>query len=174
VLSFDRDKIKSIEVTRKDGAGFTLLRGDDGAWSLDKPPGPVASATIAQYAGDLSTLKGHAIAADGATELAAWGLEPPAMSMKITAADGADLGTVLFGQHEVDGKREYAATRAGSGTVLLLRDFSYTRLDKQPADFLEKTPGAAGAAPAGGAITAPDLGDEDEVEVEEEADIEIE
>lgn len=143
VLAFDKDAAWSIVVTRNDGAGFTLLRAADGNWTLEKSDGPVAQSVLTQFVNDLASLKGHAIAADGVTDLASWGLAPPAMTMKVSGADGNEIGTVLLGQGDADGERQYVATRAGSGTVFLVRDFSFTRLDKAAGDFREKTPGPA-------------------------------
>jgi len=146
LLRFEREAAKSIVVTRKDGAGFTLTRADDGNWSLDKGDGPVAQSVLAQFFNDVATLKGYEIVADGVTDLAPWGLEPPAMAIAVRGADGADLGTMLLGQRDADGEREYVASHAGSGTVMKVRDFAYTRLDKPAGDLREKPPAAAAPA----------------------------
>lgn len=161
VLAFDKDKAKSLEVTRKDGSSYTLERGADGKWKVAKGGDAGAPATVAAYVNDVATLKGAEIAADGVTDLAAFGLDPAAVRVKVIGADGAEVGTMLLGQREVDGKKQYTATKIGSGTVLVVRDYHYTRLDKAAADFKENAqPPAAGVAiPPGGQMQMPpDMG----------------
>jgi hypothetical protein len=159
VLAFDKDKVKAIEVGRRDGTGYTLSRADDGQWKLEKAEAPVAQNALTQLVNDAAALKGHAIAADGVSDLGAYGLEPAAITMRVVGADGAEVGTILLGQREVEGKREYTAGRRGSDTVLLLRDYNYTRLDKSVSDLLAKpTPAPGGTAPVPPPV---DLGDDE-------------
>lgn len=161
VLAFDKDKAKSLEVTRQDGSSYMLGRGDDGKWKVEKGETPGAPATVAAYVNDVATLKGYEIAADGVADLAAFGLEPPAVRIKVIGPDGAEVGTMLLGQREVDGKKQYTAAKAGSGTVLLVRDYHYARLDKAATDLKENAqPPAPGVAiPPGGQMQMPpDMG----------------
>jgi len=166
IVAFDKDKVKAIEVTRKDGSGFTLTRGGDGKWSLEKAEGPQSEAMLVGYANDLAVLKGYAIAADGAADLAAFGLEPASARIKVIGPDGAEVGTALLGQREVDGKKEYTAARADGNTVFLVRDYQYTRLDRPASDFGERAAAAAGAPQQ----VPPGMGAADEMDFDDSGD----
>lgn len=157
VVAFDKDTAKSLEVSRQDGSSYTLARGEDGKWKVEKGDGPGSPASVGAFVNDVATLKGYEIAGDGVADLAAFGLEPAAVRIKVVGPDGAEVGTVLLGQREVDGKKQYTATRAGSGTVVVVRDYNYTRLDKGAADFKESAqpPAPAVAIPPGGQMQMP-------------------
>lgn len=149
VLAFDRDKITEVQLTRKDGAAVKLVRGDDKQWRTEGVEGKPAATTISQYIGDLHDLKGYEIAADHVADLAPYGLDQPLLKIAVVGEDHKPVGTVLLGSREKDGKKEYTATTEGGTTVFLVRDYSFTRLNKQPQDFLEKptpTMGPKGAS----------------------------
>lgn len=146
VLALDKEKIKSIEVTRRDAPPYTIARGADGKWTLEPAEKPAAQNPLTAFVNDVAGLKGYAIAADEVTDLGAYGLDPPAVKLKVTGTDGAEIGTILLAIRPGDGKREYYALRAGGRTVLTVRDTQYVRLDKGPSDFAEK-PAAVPPAP---------------------------
>ena len=152
VLAFDRDKIIAVDVTRSDGSTTKLVRGDDKQWRVDGAGDAKSSATaISQYISDLHDLKGYELLADQPTDLAPFGLDHPALKLAVIGEDHKPAGTVWLGSRQNgEGKKEYTAMAEGGPTVFLVRDYSFTRLDKQPQDFLEKptpTPGPKGAAP---------------------------
>src|SRR5262249_10306233 len=113
VLVFDKDKVKAIDVTRKDGTSYTLTRGEDGKWKLEKGEAKVAPNLPSGFVNDLATLKATGIAGDDVTDLAAYGLDPAALRVKVIGADGAEVGTLLLGSRDANGKKEYTAARAG-------------------------------------------------------------
>lgn len=156
VLEFDSAAARELQL-RRGAALLTLRRSDSGSWSSDAgtPRAEAADKLLAA----LSDLKGYEIAADNPDDLAAWGLEPPALVIRVGGEDGADLGSVELGSRRTDGARtEYTARRGGGDTVFLLRDYTYQQLDKQPKDLLTlPTPSSADtAAPAPDGAAAAD------------------
>jgi len=180
VLAFDKAKAGKLVVTRKDGAGFTLVKRD-GAWHLDAPgEGAERAPAITRFIDDVATLKGSEIVEEHATDLGKYGLATPDLIVVVSDESGAKLGTLL-GTRGVAPTEPNApdaksyATAEGSGVVFGMKPFVYDRIDKKAADMREKpaTPGpsgavtpGAGAAPAalddeGGAM-APGAGDADD------------
>jgi Domain of unknown function (DUF4340) len=140
LLAFDREKLAAIEVKRKDGGHVKLVQGADKKWQVDGAQGKPAETTITQYVTDLHDLKGYEIAADQPTDLAQFGLDQPLLALTLFGEENKPVGTVLLGSREKDGKKEYTAMLEGGPTVFLVRDYLFTRLDKQPKDFVEKPP----------------------------------
>lgn len=155
LLTFDRDKAGSLEVRRKDGGRFKLLRGDDKQWRADGVEGKPAATVISQYLGDVHDLKGYEIVTDEPGDLAQYGLDQPLLALTVVGDDGKPVGTVLIAERpSTEGKKEFAAMTEGGHTVFLVRDYLVTRLNKQPQDFVEKpTPTVnAGATPPAAAL----------------------
>jgi hypothetical protein len=151
VFAFDRDKITAVDVARKEGGQFKLVRGDDKQWRVEGVGGgKPAETTISQFIGDLHDLKGYEIAADNPTDLAQFGLDQPLLKATVVGEGDKPVGTVLAGSRQTaDGKKEYTAMIAGGPTVFLVRDYLFTRLDKHPQDFVEKPTPTIGAATPG-------------------------
>lgn len=168
LLAVDKEKATAIEVKRADGTQFKLMKEGDNKWVLEKAEGKLAENAVTQFVNDVAELKGYEVAADDVADLKSFGLDPAAVSMHVGGEGGAEVGTILLGQREREGKKEYTGARAGGTTVFLVRDYLYSRLDKQARDFIEQpTPTAAPVTPG----VAPDLeGDteEDEGEFDEE------
>ena len=168
VLAFDQNSVTAIDLARSDGRRVKLTRGADKRWTAEGLDGPLSDTAITQYLTDLHDLKGHDIAADAPGDLAAFGLAPPQLSATLVGADGKPLGGVLLGTREANGATEYTAMRSGGTTVLLVREYLFTRLNKQPSDFLVQAtplPGAAAESPegeAGEALEGFDLPGDDE------------
>ncbi len=168
VLAFDKAKAGKLVVTRKDGAGFTLVKRD-GAWHLDTPgEGSERAPAITRFIEDVSTLKGSEIVEEHAGDLAKYGLATPDLLIAVSDESGAKIGTLLGsrGATPADpnaGDAKSYVTAEGTGVVYGMKPFVYDRIDKKVADFREKpaTPVPSGAitpAPEGG---APALGGDD-------------
>jgi len=172
VLAFDRDKTTAVELRRPDGAHVKLVHGADKKWSVEGA-GPPKETAISQYLTDLHDLKGHEIVADHPADLAAVGLGQPALTVVVFGEDSKPIGTVLLGARDVEGKKEYVAMAEGGSTVFLVRDYLFTRLDKQPKDFVEMptptvVPGATATAAAANG-NGDEADDEDAFDVDEDA-----
>ena len=139
VVSIPEGKITQVVVTRQGGAGFTLSRGQENAWAIDKKAeGTLKTATLSQFIADLRELRGFEIAADNPEDLSLYGLDDPAVSLVATDETGEKLATVFLGQTTQEETEKHFAMRAGGETVFTLRDYVFSRFDKNPEDFWEK------------------------------------
>ena len=139
VVSIPEGKITQVVVTRQGGAGFTLSRGEENAWEIDKKSeGTLKTATLSQFIADLRELRGFEIAADNPEDLSLYGLDDPAVTLVATDKTGEKLATVFLGWTTQEGTEKHFAMRAGGETVFTLRDYVFSRFDKNPEDFWEK------------------------------------
>jgi hypothetical protein len=130
VLGFSDDRVGRIVLERKEGPGATLVHGQPGGWTVEGEKQSKGGA-IQRFVDDLRELKGSSIAAEPATDLKRFGLDAPDIRLTVIDREQKPLGTVLLTKH--DGK--YYAVREGGPTVFEVRDYMYTRLDKQQRDF---------------------------------------
>jgi len=159
VLAFDQNSVTAVDIVRSDGGRVKLNRGADQRWTAEGLDGTLSDTAVTQYLTDLHDLKGHDIAADAPNDLAAFGLAPPQLTATLLGADSKPLGAVLLGTRDANETTEYTAMRSGGSTVLLIREYLFTRLNKQPSDFVVQTtplPGAAAESPEGEAGEAPE------------------
>src|SRR6266849_174387 len=139
VMRFGQDQAAKIEVKRQDGNGFTLTRGADKKWTIDKThEGTFKEATLGQFVTDLHEARGFAIVADNPSDLGAYGLQNPQVMISVSDDSGAKLASVLISQKaEGDNQKSFVLAEGGK-TVFALRDYVFDRLNKKPADFWEK------------------------------------
>ena len=180
VLAFDKTKAAKLVVTRKDGAGFTLVKRD-GAWHVDAPAseGTERGPAMARFLEDVAGLKGGTILDEHATDLGKYGLAKPDLMIAVNDDSGGSLGTILGTRAAAPEDSHVSAD--GSGVVYGVKSYVYDRIDKKASDFRTPPPSpvpsgaaavatpAAGAGILGGAAApgqpeAPDdadIGDED-------------
>ena len=139
VVNIPEGKITQVVVTREGREGFTLSRGEENTWEIDsKSEGTLKTATLSQFVADLRELRGFEIAADNPEDLSPYGLDKPALTLVATDESGEEITTVFLGQ-TVQGETErHFALQEGGGTVFTLRDYVFSRFDKNPEDFWEK------------------------------------
>lgn len=148
VAQFTAEQAKKVEVKRQDGEGFTLTRGADNKWSIDKTQdGTLREPALSQFVDEVRQLRGFEIAADNPTDLSVYGLDTPFVSVVVSDSEGKKLATVLAGQKSEGTARKTFAMAEGSQTVFGLRDYVFDRLNKKPADFWEKPAEKKEAAP---------------------------
>jgi len=139
VAQFPAEQVKKVEVKRRDGEGFTLTRGADNKWSIDKTQeGTLREPALSQFVDELRQLRGFEIAAENPTDLGAYGLDAPVVSAVVSDGEGKKLATILTGQKGEGESRKTFAMAEGGQTVFGLRDYVFDRLNKKPADFWEK------------------------------------
>ena len=166
VAQFTADQVKKVEVKRQDGEGFTLTRGTDNKWTIDKTQeGTLREPALSQFVDELRQLRGVEIAAENPTDLSAYGLATPYVSAVVLDGEGKKLATVLTGQKGEGENRKTYAMAEGGQTVFGLRDYVFDRLNKKPADFWDK-PEEKNAAPA---LTTPPVPSATEEEAKEPA-----
>lgn len=139
IAQFTQEQAKKVEVKRQDGEGFTLTRGADNKWSIDKTKeGALREPALSQFIADLRELHGFEIAAENPSDLSVYGLDKPTFTITVSDGEGKTLAAVLAGQRaEGDAKKSFAMADSGH-TVFGLRDYVFDRLNKKPTDFWEK------------------------------------
>lgn len=174
VVGFDSARVGRVTVERK-GSGTVTLARKDGAWQVDGVEGKPKEATITRFLDDLKDLRGADIAAEPAANLERYGLDAPDLRIGLVDKEGETMGTVLAAKRE-----KYYVMLEGGATVFEARDYMYTRLDKQPSEFVESASADAGktVTPATGAPPPPfppgdaagdeDLGEDEDLGAEEE------
>ena len=148
VAQFTAEQVKKVEVKRQDGENFVLTRSAENKWSIDKTQeGTLREPALSQFVDELRQLRGFEIAAENPTDLSAYGLDTPFVSVAVSDGEGKKLATVLAGQKGEGAERKTFAMAEGSQTVFGLRDYVFDRLNKKPVDFWEK-PAEKKEAPA--------------------------
>ena len=163
VLSFDPGSVTALDVSRADGGHF-MLHSADGKWSLEGSDQAVNAGAVDSFVGALSHLSGNQVLGEGVTDLAPYGLAPPALTIAVKGKDDVLVGTVLAGSRTPNPPAvEYTAKRADDATVFQLRDYQFKQLDKRPADFVAApaAPGLPPPAAAGAGAPEPPDGEDD-------------
>ena len=164
VVNIPEGKIAQVVVTREGGEGFTLSRGEDNTWEIDKKSeGTLKTATLSQFVADLRELRGFEIAADNPEDLSLYGLDNPTITLVATDEAGEKLATVLLGQTVREETEKHFAMQAGGATVFTLRDYVFSRFDTNPEDFWEQPEPKTESAEA-----TPASGHGEEADIQEE------
>jgi hypothetical protein len=159
VLAFATDTVTGVDVQRGDGEQFSLDQKDTDTWTISTDPSTTPDKTkVTQFLTDLKDLKGYEIAAETATELEPFGLTNPELRITLRGAEGPITKLLVGAVATQEDKQEYTALREGQETIFLIRDFLFTRLNKNAKDFLPKPTPAPGSPAA--------AGDESEEDVE--------
>lgn len=139
IARFSPEQAIKIEVKRQDGQNFTLTRGADKKWTIDKSrEGSFKETTATQLVSTLADLRGYEIAAENPTDLAPYGLATPSVALNVYDEKGVKIAAVLAGQKkEKDAQKTFAMAEGGK-TVFAVRDYVFDRFYKTPADFWEK------------------------------------
>lgn len=150
LLAFAAGDARSIQVMRKNGDDFRLVRDAD-TWRVDGIDGTAKKNEVEQYVQDLTTLAGYEIISDDPDSPAAtFGFDDPFLQVSVFGADDAPIGSVIIGRTESDGGlQNFNAKNTEKPTVALLRSYVVNRLDREPSTLIE----AAAAAPT---VATPD------------------
>jgi Domain of unknown function (DUF4340) len=161
VLAFDRSNVAAIEVTRREGEGYRLVREKSATAVAPTPPATPAavswavdgakrskSSEIDALVGDLHGLKGYEIAAENPGDLSPYGLAEPMLTFSLIDADGKPIGRVLASQVGSGSNANAYAMAEGGDVVYRIRSYLYSHLDKKKEDVVEATPTAVPAPSA--------------------------
>jgi uncharacterized protein DUF4340 len=170
VVAFDPTSLGAIEVERREGGPYRLVKEAPAAPA--KEPSPAAgeaasepgwkvdgakrskSTAIAAFAGDLHSLKGYEVAADKPSDLTPFGLAQPDLTISLIDVSGKPIGRLLASQlgsgGAEGGEAKVYAMAEGGGVVYRVRGYLFSHLDKKKADFVEAeaAPATPAAAPA--------------------------
>ncbi len=146
LLAFDPATAGSITIARPDGGETVTLTAGENGWTVGGLHGTVNTDAVDAFVGALSRLAGTEVLAEAPSDLATYGLAPPALTITVTGKDGSTLGTLHAGMHTSNPPAtEYTAQRAGDAAVLRLGEYQFKDIDKRAVDFA-----AADATPPAG------------------------
>ncbi len=163
VIAFDPLNLGAIEITRREGDSYRLVKEAAPAASPTPAAGGEAaepawkvegakrskSVAIAGLAGDLHGLKGYEVAAEKPADLSKFGLAAPDVTLSLIDTSGKPIGRVLASQTGggEGGEGQAYAMADGGDIVYRVRGYLYAHLDKKKEDFIEPEPAPA-ATPA--------------------------
>jgi Domain of unknown function (DUF4340) len=153
VLRFDKASVAAVEVTRRDGEAYRLVKEAAAASATPaatpaEPAWAVAgakkskSAQIADLVADLHGLRGYEIAAEKPADLAPYGLAQPDLTFSLVDAAGKPIGRILASQVGAESSTNAYAMTEGGDVVYHLRPYLYSHLDKKQQDLVEAAPAA--------------------------------
>ncbi len=146
VLPFEVDALQSVEVTRKDGGTFKIVRSGD-TWTVEGPQGKPKTDALHEYVGDVHDLSGYEIITDKPEALTTYGLDRPQLRLALAGKEGAALGTILIGQVADDEAGDMTAMIEGGSTVYKVRAYVFNRLNREPAALVDAPAEPTKAAP---------------------------
>jgi hypothetical protein len=89
LLHVKRDDVRSLEISGPEGS-YALARTDAGEWAFTKPVATRAGRwSVDGLLGSVENLRMDSVAAEAATDLAAFGLEKPARTVSLVLKDGS-------------------------------------------------------------------------------------
>jgi hypothetical protein len=163
VLPFELSDLTSVEVSRRDGENYRLVKEaisrtsatpevnkpteTSETWKVDGAKSS-RSESIQQFVGDLHGLKGYEIAAEKPADLAPYGLASPDLIFSLVDANGKPIGRVLASQSGSGPDASAYAVAEGADVVYRIRGYLYSHLDKKKEDFVETPPTPAPAPTA--------------------------
>ena len=140
IAQFAQDQAAKIEVQRQDGQSFTLTKGVDNKWAIDKSgpeEGVFKDTTATQFVSALADMRGFEIAADNPEDLGTYGLSTPALSIVVYDGKEHKLASIRTTQRSEGETKKTFAMAEGGKTVFALRDYLFDRLNKTPKEFWE-------------------------------------
>jgi hypothetical protein len=152
VLPFARESVATIEVSRRDGEPYRLVKQSPGGAAATPPATPAAptwavdgakgskSSEIDGLVADLHGIKGYEIAAEKPGDLSPYGLAEPALTFSLIDGEGKPIGRILASQQGSGPNATTYAMAEGGDVVYRVRGYLYAHLDKKKEDFLEAQP----------------------------------
>lgn len=151
------DAIEEITLTSSKGEA-TTLRKENGAWRITEPvAADVDSVEVSSLTSGLASLEEQRVVEENATDLGAFGLAPPKVTVAFRTAGDAQPRRLLLGEKTPTGGDMYAALDGGSRVFLVpayldttfdrgtfdLRDKAVLKVDRQAIDALQLVSGSA-------------------------------
>jgi hypothetical protein len=168
IARFAQEQAVKIVVKRRDQQDFTLTRGADKKWALDKTGEGVFQEQVAtQLLSALADLRGYEIAADSPSDLATYDLAPPEVAFIVSDEKNVELASVQAGQKTAGESKKMFAMPGGGKTVFALRDYMFERLNKTPADFWGKPAEPSAETKSTPPPASPDASEEEHLSDEE-------
>jgi hypothetical protein len=137
VLVLSEPNIVGVEIKKRSGEDTVLSKNDSGVWSITAPkPLPADQGAVAGITSAAGNLSGDRVIDDNVTDLASYGLAPPADEVVFKLKDGKTK-TLLIGDSNPTGNDVYA--KASDDTRLYtMGSASKTSFDKESKDLRDK------------------------------------
>ena len=138
ILALNEGGLQSIEIHEREGNVTTVLKREGtGKWAIVAPK-PLAAdqGAIAAITSATVNLRADRILDENGSDLASYGLEPPAVSLKFTDQSGKST-TLLIGEATPTNNNVYAKLE-GDKRVYTMTSSHKTEFDKASKDLREK------------------------------------
>ena len=137
ILNLKDTDITSLEVTLKGEPAAVVVRGAAGNWSVTAPTAlPGDQAVIGMLVTSLATLSADRVVDENLTDRAAYGLEPPLVSVQAKTKDGKTIH-LRIGEETADKTGLYASLD-GDKRLFALPAYSKDTFGKHAADLRDK------------------------------------
>lgn len=137
ILKVDPVSITAATIKAKDGAPVKVVRQPSGQWEITQPEKLAADQNaIAQLLSGLSPLQAERVIETGASDLKAFGLDPPAVEIDITGKNHA-VQKLLLGDNTPTSDAAYAMV-AGNPRIFTTLLYNKTNLAKSLNDLRDK------------------------------------
>jgi hypothetical protein len=137
VLKLDQAGITKIDLERKGTDEIVLAKSGTGSWRILEPkPLGAEQSTVSSMLSTLSSLNAERLVEDKAVDLKQYGLDQPAVAVKVTASDH-QTHQLRIGDDTPTGGTVYTML-AGDPRVFTIASFNKTNLDKSLNDLRDK------------------------------------
>jgi uncharacterized protein DUF4340 len=137
ILKFDPAAATGLSLGRRGAPALALAKESGDHWRITAPAAyPADQEAVSSLLGSLSNLGSDRIVEDKASDLKAYGLEDPSLTIAISAKDGKER-KVLLGDDTPAGGDVYAMLE-GDPRVFTVASFSKTSIDKGLSDLRDK------------------------------------
>jgi hypothetical protein len=137
IVALLEENVKQLEVARAGEPPTVLVKDDAGKWSFVSPTGlTVDQAAVSSVSGGAASLSSDHVVDENLTDLAAYGLEPPVISVKLTLKDGK-VTHLRIGGDTPDKTATYASVD-GDKRLFAMPSSSKEMFDKSARDLREK------------------------------------
>jgi hypothetical protein len=137
ILALPDGDVTKIALKKKDAEAIVLAKNAAGKWEITAPkPYRADQDTAGQLAGAVSTISSDRVVEDKATNLATFGLQPPALEIDLTTKSGKNK-TIRVGDDAPANGGTYVALD-GDPRVFTVPSYTKTSLDKPLNDLRDK------------------------------------
>lgn len=137
ILSLNQPDITSVRIDRKDQPQLDLSRNASGTWQITAPKSfPADQDSVSSMLSTLSSLSSERLVDEKTSDVAQYGLTPPALSLDVTLKDNK-AQKVLIGDQTPAGNAYYAML-AGDPRLFTIAAYNKNSLDKSANDLRDK------------------------------------
>jgi hypothetical protein len=137
LLALSQTDIQQMELQRAGEAATILVRGEDGKWSMTVPAAfPLDQASVSAIADTAVILPSERLVDENLTDLTAYGLEPPVISLKLRMKNGQTHHLRIGG--ETPDRSAIYATVDGDKRLFAIATTKKETFDKSYRDLREK------------------------------------